>query len=306
VSRKKRASVKKAVGNKRTPKQAVPAKKTAPVKKTAAAKTASLPKRKRGTPARVLPKSPASPSSLRAPRNGARALEVLAALKRAYPSPRCALDHQSAFQLLVATILSAQCTDVRVNAVTPELFRRFPDAERMAEADPAELMGRIRSTGFYNNKTRSLLGMSRRLVAAYGGRVPDTMEDLLTLPGVARKTANVVLGTWFGKNEGVVVDTHVHRLSHRIGLTRETDPVRIEQDLMALFPREEWTDLSHRLIDHGRRVCRAPIPACAPCVLGPDLCPSYDPDPARWRARMRSRREAEGGRAPKPAGKRRG
>jgi endonuclease III len=223
---------------------------------------------------------------------GGAAEGVLQALRREYPHPTCALDHANAFQLLVATILSAQCTDVRVNRVTPELFRLYPDARSMARAEPALLLELIRSTGFYRNKTKSLLGMSERVVEAYRGQVPDTMEDLLTLPGVARKTANVVLGTWFGKNEGVVVDTHVQRLSRRIGLTQEDDPVKIEKDLMTLFPREEWTNLSHRFIAHGRRVCRAPIPTCAVCVLGPDLCPSYDPDPKRWKADRAARTAA--------------
>jgi endonuclease-3 len=229
----------------------------------------------------------------------ARSAAVLEALRREYPAPKCALVHRSAYELLVATTLSAQCTDERVNQVTPALFRRFPEARTLARARPETVIDLIRSTGFYNNKTKSLLGAAQRLVDAYGGEVPSTMEDLLTLPGVARKTANVVLGTWFGKNEGVVVDTHVQRLAHRIGLTRETDPARIERDLMALFPREEWTDLSHRLILHGRRVCRAPIPRCAVCVLGPDLCPSFQPDPEVWKKR-RSARPVRAVRSRKP------
>jgi endonuclease-3 len=212
-----------------------------------------------------------------------RARGILAALIREYPEPRCALEHRSAFELLVATILSAQCTDERVNMVTPELFRRYPDPGSMAGAKPADLEEIIRSTGFFRNKTKSLLGASRRIVEEFGGKVPSIMEDLLTLPGVARKTANVVLGTWFGKNEGVVVDTHVHRLTRRMGLTRQSDPAKIEKDLMKLFPEGEWTNLSHRLIWHGRRVCQARAPRCADCVLGPELCPSYEPDPARWK-----------------------
>lgn len=214
----------------------------------------------------------------------ARATKILARLKREYPAPRCALDHVDAFQLLIATILSAQCTDERVNMVTPALFKRFPTARAMAAADPAELEELIRSTGFYRNKTKSILGASARITEVFAGKVPQTMEDLLTLPGVARKTANVVLGTAFGMNEGVVVDTHVQRLSQRMGLTKEHDPAKVEQDLMALFPREEWTDLSHRLILHGRQVCNARLPRCEVCVLGPDACPSYQPEAARWKS----------------------
>jgi endonuclease-3 len=216
-----------------------------------------------------------------------RARGILRALIREYPEPKCALEHRSAFQLLAATILSAQCTDERVNMVTPELFRRYPGPEAMAEADPAELESLIRSTGFFRNKTKSLLGASLRIVEEYGGKVPGTMEELLSLPGVARKTANVVLGTWFGENEGVVVDTHVQRLTRRMGLTRQSDPKKIEQDLMGLFPRKEWTDLSHRLIQHGRRVCQARAPRCGECVLGAKLCPSYQADPRAWKGRTK-------------------
>jgi len=185
---------------------------------------------------------------------------------------------------LIATILSAQCTDERVNMVTPALFKRFPTARAMAAADPAELEELIRSTGFYRNKTKSILGASVRLTEVFGGKVPQTMEALLTLPGVARKTANVVLGSAFGMNEGVVVDTHVQRLSQRMGLSKEHDPAKVERDLMALFPREEWTDLSHRLILHGRQVCNARLPRCGACVLGPDACPSYQPEAAGWKS----------------------
>ncbi len=213
-----------------------------------------------------------------------RAREVLVRLRDAYPGAHCALVHRSPFELLVATILSAQCTDERVNKVTPGLFRRFPDPGAMAAADPEEVSGLIRSTGFFRSKTKSILGAAGRIEQAYGGAVPRTMDELLTLPGVARKTANVVLGTAFGRNEGVVVDTHVQRLSQRMGLTGHQDPARIERDLMDLFPREEWTDLSHRLILHGRLVCNARLPRCAQCVMGPGLCPSYEPDPARWRS----------------------
>lgn len=206
-----------------------------------------------------------------------RALRILAALRETYPHATCALRHGSAYELLVATILSAQCTDERVNQVTPNLFRTWPDAAALAEADPAELEAAIRSTGFYRNKTRSLLGMARQVVERHGGEIPDTLPDLLALPGVARKTANCVLGTWFGRNEGIVVDTHVGRVALRLRLLRtarnDKDAVRIEQDLMELFPRESWTYLAHALIEHGRKICTARKPKCAQCPLAPD-CPS--------------------------------
>jgi len=222
-----------------------------------------------------------------------RATEILSRLKVEYPEPRCALNHRNAYELMVSTILSAQSTDVRVNMVTPELFKRFPDPASMAKADANELKTLVHSTGFFNNKTKSLLGATTRIVDTYKGNVPDTMEDLLTLPGIARKTANVILGTWFRKNEGVVVDTHVHRLSHRLGLTKHNDPVKIERDLMRLFPQDEWTNLSHRLIQHGRQVCVARVPRCAVCVLGPDVCPSYEPDPKKWKEAAKKRKRAK-------------
>lgn len=192
---------------------------------------------------------------------------------RAYPDARCSLDYRNPFELLVATILSAQCTDVRVNAVTPELFRRFPTPEAMAAADPAELEEVIRSTGFYRNKARNLLGASRLLVEEFGSRLPDTIEGLLRLPGVARKTANVVAGNSYGVVEGVVVDTHVGRLSRRLGFTQEKDPIKVERDLMALVEQRHWLDLSHLLIYHGRAICLAHKPRCPNCPLQ-DLCPS--------------------------------
>ena len=233
-----------------------------------------------------------------------RAKRILAALKKEYPEPRCALNHRNAYELMVATILSAQCTDVRVNMVTPEVFKRFPDPKAMSQADSGELKQLIQSTGFFNNKTKSLLGATNRIMEHYRGAVPDTMDELLTLPGIARKTANVILGTWFRKNEGVVVDTHVHRLSRRLGLTKYDDPVKIERDLMTLFPRDEWTNLSHRLIQHGRQVCVARVPRCAVCVLGPDICPSYEPDPKKWKERANGKPVAKtkaGGRPAKKA-----
>ncbi len=203
----------------------------------------------------------------------ARAKTTLSRLKREYPEARCALDHVDAYQLLVATILSAQCTDARVNLVTPAFFARYPSPEALARADRAEVEDLIRSTGFFRNKTRSLIGMAQALVRDHRGVVPRTMEELRVLPGVGRKTANVVLGNAYGINEGVTVDTHVTRLSRLLGLTRHDDPVKIEQDLMSLFPREDWTLLSHLLIFHGRRVCIARRPRCPECVLA-DFCPS--------------------------------
>jgi len=201
--------------------------------------------------------------------------EILARLKQAYPEAHCELTFANAFQLLCATILSAQCTDVRVNMVTPALFARYPDAARLAQARQEDVEEQIRSTGFFRNKAKSLIGMAQGVVADHSGEIPSTMEQLVQLPGVGRKTANVVLGNAFGINEGVVVDTHVARVSGRLGLTTHTDPVQIEQDLMRLTPREEWTLLSHLLIFHGRRVCSARKPRCRECVLAP-LCPSAE------------------------------
>jgi len=203
----------------------------------------------------------------------ARAPEILTRLLAAYPDARCALEHRSAFELLCATILSAQCTDARVNMVTPVLFERYPTAEALARARPADVEEIIKSTGFFRNKTRSLIGMAQALVGDHAGAVPQTMEELARLPGVGRKTANVVLGNAFGINVGITVDTHVGRLSRLLGLTRHTDPIRIEQDLMPLFPQDQWALVSHLLIFHGRQVCIARRPRCEACVLS-DLCPS--------------------------------
>lgn len=202
-----------------------------------------------------------------------RAPEIYARLAAEYPDARCALDHRNPYELLVATILSAQCTDKRVNMVTPALFERYPDAEALSRAQPEALEDMIRSTGFFRNKTKSLLGMSNAVAEQHGGAVPSTMEQLVKLPGVGRKTANVVLGNAFDLNEGVVVDTHVARLSNRLALSREADPVKIEQDLIGLFPREQWTMLAHLLISHGREICDARRPLCEKCVVN-DLCPS--------------------------------
>ena len=203
----------------------------------------------------------------------APAKDVVTLLTRVYPGAHCELDFRSPYELLVATILSAQCTDARVNQVTPALFARFPSARELADANPAELEDMIRSTGFFRNKTRNLLGMAKALVERHGGEVPSTMEELRVLPGVGRKTANVVLGNAFGINQGVTVDTHVARLSHLLGLTRETDPVKIEQDLMGQVPRKGWAMFSHLLIWHGRRICIARRPKCGECILN-QICPS--------------------------------
>jgi len=202
---------------------------------------------------------------------------IVARLRRRYPDARCALDHTSALELLVATILSAQCTDVRVNLVTKDLFRKYRTAADYAAADPTVFEQEIKSTGFFRNKTKSILGMARALLERHGGQVPDTLAALVTLPGVGRKTANVVLGTWFGKNDGVVVDTHVTRLSRRLGFTKKKDAVKIEQDLMELVPRKDWTDFSHLLIHHGRQICDARKPKCEICPVNA-LCPSSTAD----------------------------
>jgi endonuclease III len=202
-----------------------------------------------------------------------RALEILVRLKRLYPDATCSLDYSTPVQLLVATILSAQCTDERVNKVTPHLFARFPDAVSMAGADLAEIIELVRSTGFYRNKAKNIQGACQMIVKDFGGQVPKRMEDLLKLPGVARKTANVVLAHAFGINAGVTVDTHVKRLSNRLGFTKHDDPVRIERDLMPLLPQADWENWSIRLIYHGRAVCKARSPICQECQLA-DLCPS--------------------------------
>ena len=196
-------------------------------------------------------------------------------LNKDYPNVECALNHTSAWQLLVATILSAQCTDVRVNMVTPGLFAKLPTIEDMANVPQDVLEQEIRSTGFYRNKAKSLIGAARIIMARHGGRVPNNMDDLLQLPGVARKTANVVLGSWFGKAAGVVVDTHVQRISRRLDFTQQKDPKKIEQDLMKLLPSKRWILYSHQIIHHGRQVCVARKPRCLQCSLE-DLCYSED------------------------------
>jgi endonuclease-3 len=217
--------------------------------------------------------APPPRTSRRSPAERKRIAEVLARLHEAYPDPRCALHHRNAFQLLVATILSAQCTDERVNIVTPGLFAKWGTPAELAAAPTPLLEAEIRSTGFFRNKTRNLQGCARELVQRFGGKVPRTMAELVTLPGVARKTANVVLGTAFGSAAGIVVDTHVARLSQRLGLSRHAQPEKIEQDLMAVVPREDWIWVAHALIHHGRDTCRARRPACERCPLA-EVCPA--------------------------------
>jgi endonuclease-3 len=201
-----------------------------------------------------------------------RAAAVLAELRRLYPDAHCALDFQSPFELLVATILSAQCTDVRVNMVTPALFKRYPTPTKMAAAEQGDIETLIRSTGFFRNKAKSIKGAATRIAEQHDSEVPATMDELLQLPGVARKTANVVLGNAFGINVGMVVDTHIGRLSKRLGFTKSENPIIVERDLMALFPQETWCQLAHLLIYHGRQVCAARKPACERCTLA-EVCP---------------------------------
>jgi endonuclease-3 len=204
-----------------------------------------------------------------------RVAKILAALDTLYPNAECELNHETPWQLLVATILSAQCTDKRVNMVTPRLFARFPTVEDLANAPVEEVADIIKSTGFFNNKAKNIIGAAKKILTDFGGQVPRTMEELLTVPGAARKTANVVLGTAYGIASGVVVDTHVARIANRLGLTSETDPVKIEKDLMRILPAERWISFSHQLIHHGRRLCAARNPKCSECLLEP-LCHAPD------------------------------
>jgi endonuclease III len=204
-----------------------------------------------------------------------RVAAILAKLDEAYPEAVCELKHENAFQLLISTILSAQCTDVMVNQVTETLYKKYTSPEALAHANPSEVEKEIRPTGFFRNKTKSIMGASKAIVETFGGQVPRTMEELLTLPGVARKTGNVVLGTAFGIASGVVVDTHVMRLSRRLDLSRNEDPKKIEQDLMQILPKDKWIQFSHQLIWHGRRVCFARKPNCAECNLE-SICYSKD------------------------------
>jgi endonuclease-3 len=231
-----------------------------PTVKRAVAKTAVKPKAKAAAPAAA--KRSGVPADIHT-----QVKQILRGLAKTYPDATCALKHENAYQLLVATILSAQCTDERVNMVTPSLFAKYPDVRALAKADQSELEAMIRSTGFFRAKATSLRGMARGVVENFGGEIPRNLEDLITLPGVGRKTANVVLGTVWGIAVGVVVDTHVKRISNLLGLTKSSNPEQIEQDLMQLIPQSEWVDFSHRLIHHGRRICIARRPQCPICPL---------------------------------------
>jgi len=226
-------------------------------------------------PARAVSKDGRSNGKSPAGTNPKRVREILAKLDEAYPAVTCALEHDNPFQLLIATILSAQCTDVRVNQVTSSLFQKYRKPEDFAYANPRELEAEIRPTGFFRSKTKSIQGASKTIIEEFGGEVPRTMEQLLTLPGVARKTANVVLGTAFGISSGIVVDTHVQRLAGRLDLTRNTDPKKIEQDLIKIIPKDKWILFAHQLIWHGRRVCQARKPRCMECNLE-RICYSED------------------------------
>ena len=230
-------------------------------------------KMSRLTPRRTAPK-PAAPARTKGT-DPKRVRAILQKLNEAYPNVTCALNHRNAFELLIATILSAQCTDVRVNEVTRTLFQKYKTPDDFAYADPRELETEVRPTGFFRNKTKSIQGASKKLIEDFGRKIPRTMEQLLTLPGVARKTANVVLGTAFGIASGVVVDTHVMRLSGRLDLTRHTEPKKIEQDLIRIIPQDRWILFSHQLIWHGRKVCQARRPKCVECSLE-HLCYSKD------------------------------
>jgi endonuclease III len=220
-----------------------------------------------------MPKSKAKPRL--SPTAAQRVQAILRGLDEAYPNAVCALTHRSPWELLVATILSAQCTDVRVNMVTPELFKRFPTPAAMAKASLPELEGLIRTTGFFRNKAKSIQGAARKIIADFNGEVPQTLAELITIPGAARKTANVVLGVSFGKAEGIVVDTHVFRIARRLELAKGDTPEKVEQELMKVIPRERWISFSHQIIHHGRQVCTARNPKCVVCILEP-LCRSKD------------------------------
>lgn len=252
-----------------------------PVAKTAAAKTPagktksrSKPPAKTATVKSTKTKSKA-PGGKYDPLAPQRVQDILNRLDQRYPNVKCALHHNNAWELLIATILSAQCTDVMVNKVTPGLFQKYPTPQAMAAATPEELEPILRPTGFYRNKAKSVVGASKGTVENFGGQVPDEMDKLLTLPGVARKTANVVLGSWFGQAVGVVVDTHVHRISRRLELTKADDPKNIELDLMKVIPQAKWIDFSHQIIHHGRALCIARRPKCADCPIE-NICHAAD------------------------------
>jgi endonuclease-3 len=241
-------------------------------RKKAAKKSSPRPGKAKASPAnKAAAHTPASKRGT----NPVRVRAILQKLDEAYPDVTCALRHDNAFELLISTILSAQCTDERVNQVTQTLFPKYPSPKAFASANPQELEQDIRPTGFFRNKTKSVIGASKKIVEEFRGEVPETMEELLTLPGVARKTANVVLGTAFGIAAGIVVDTHVQRLAGRLDLSRNTDPAKIEQDLMQIVPHDKWILFSHQLIWHGRRICQARKPRCIECNLEP-LCYSQD------------------------------
>ena len=225
--------------------------------------------------AKTATKKKSAPAAKYNPLAPERIAEILKRLDQLYPEVTCALTHKSAWELLVATILSAQSTDVNVNRVTPELFRKYPTVEDFAALTPEQLEPDVRSTGFFRNKSKSVVGAAKKIVSEFGGHVPDDMEKLLTLPGVARKTANVVLGSWFHKADGVVVDTHVTRISRRLELTKNTDASKIEQDLMKVIPREKWILFAHQLIWHGRKLCIARRPKCVDCALE-NICHAGD------------------------------
>jgi endonuclease-3 len=220
-------------------------------------------------------KSEKATKPTRGPLAPERVAAILKGLDEAYPNAECALTHRTPWELLVATILSAQCTDVRVNMVTPELFRRFPTPEAMAKASLPELEGLIKTTGFFRNKAKSIQGAARKIIADFNGQVPQTLAELITIPGAARKTANVVLGVCFGKAEGVVVDTHVFRITRRLELAKSNAPEKVEQELMQVIPQKRWIGFSHQIIHHGRQVCQARNPKCNVCNLEP-LCRSKD------------------------------
>lgn len=244
------------------------------VGKTARSKGDAFPapkSRDRDRPANKAPKSAKGYN----PTTPERISEILKRLDQLYPDVTCALTHNSAWELLVATILSAQSTDVRVNMVTPELFKKYPTVQDFARLEPQQLEPEIRSTGFFRNKSKSVVGAAKKIVSDFGGQVPENMAELLTLPGVARKTANVVLGTWFKTADGVVVDTHVHRISRRLELTKNDDPKKIEEDLMRIIPKEKWILFSHQIIWHGRKLCFARSPKCADCPLE-NICHAED------------------------------
>jgi endonuclease III len=244
-------------------------------KAAAAKKSAKPPKSLIGTTAKKPAKAAKVAKAVGAGSDPKRVATILAKLDEAYPEATCELKHENAFQLLISTILSAQCTDVMVNKVTESLYKKYTGPEALAHADPNQLQQEIRPTGFFRNKTKSIMGASKALIEKFGGQVPRTMDEMLTLPGVARKTANVVLGSAYGIPSGVVVDTHVMRLSRRLDLTKNEEPKKIEEDLMRVIPKEKWIMFSHQLIWHGRRVCYARKPNCPECVLE-SVCYSKD------------------------------